>query len=155
MVRILANGDVVQDDDPRLQQRTNTGTRYGTINSQDSGYDEQQSAGGAGDAMPYHGGQAHYQEGPTLFDTWNQKLIDIGIPRWNIGNNTIEPLMTVMFLLVMLIFGLPGLMFLGLLYLIIRISNRNNTMPNNRGDGRPAFRRPNPGVSGRRLGGLH
>lgn len=129
MVRILSNGDIVQDDDPRVRQRKEPSSRFGTIHSQDSGYGGSSGSGyqaGGGDAIPYHGGQQHYAEGPTLFDTWNQKLVQIGIPRWNIGSHTVEPLMTVMFLGVLLIFGLPGLMFLGLLYVVITVSNRAN-----------------------------
>nr|CAB3244478.1 uncharacterized protein C10orf35 homolog [Phallusia mammillata] len=84
MVRILANGDIVQDDDPRVQQ-TSSGprNRYGTVNH------------GENDDPQYHAQSGIFnngENGPTMFDTWNQKLLELGIPRWNVGTHVVEPL---------------------------------------------------------------
>nr|CAB3244469.1 uncharacterized protein C10orf35 homolog [Phallusia mammillata] len=84
-----------------------------------------------------------------MFDTWNQKLLELGIPRWNVGTHVVEPLMTVMFLVVLLFFGLQGLLLLGFLYFVVKMSQRNtNTGPRRpRGPARPVG-----AGSGRRLG---
>ena len=52
----------------------------------------------------------------SIFETLNQRLLGLGIPRFNIGSYNIEPIVTVGFLLAMLLFGLPGLLFAGLLF---------------------------------------
>lgn len=119
----------------------------GRIHSEDGGYQEDNS-------IPYHGGQRQAAEGPTLFDTWNAKLVQAGIPRWIVGSVTVEPLMTIIFLVIMLFFGLPGLMFLMLLYAVIYFSNNfTGTRRTVRGAGnRPASGSQRSAPSGRRLG---
>ena len=58
----------------------------------------------------------------SVFDTLNQKLLDAGIPRWNLGSYVIEPIVTIGFLLALLIFGLPGIIFGGLLFAVSKWS---------------------------------
>ena len=73
---------------------------------------------------------AQYQA-PTLFEVWNQKLLQLGIPQWNIGNHVVEPLMSVMMLVVLLFFGIQGLLFLGLLYFVVKMSQRSTQQSQN------------------------
>ncbi|CAK8671219.1 unnamed protein product [Clavelina lepadiformis] len=140
MVRILANGEIVQDDDLRVRRTPASSTsRIGGVNR-----DEQQEGN-------YRQNDA-YQGGPTIFDTWNQKLLQVGIPRWNIGSHTVEPIMTVAALLVLIFVGLPGLLFLGLLYFVVKSSQQrtDNAPPRSRGPSGGPGRGQTGG--GRRLG---
>ena len=77
-----------------------------------------------------------YDERPTIFQTWNQKLLELGIPRWSIGNHVVEPLVTVMALFVLLLAGFQGLLFLGILYFVVQMSQRRRAQdpPHDRGN---------------------
>ena len=92
------------------------------------------------------------QQGPTIFDTWNQKLLQLGIPRWNVGSHVVEPLMTVMMLLVLLFFGIQGVLFLGLLYFVVKMSQRSTQQAPNNDDPRRPGRYSQGFGSGHRLG---
>ncbi|XP_022109060.1 uncharacterized protein C10orf35-like [Acanthaster planci] len=117
MVRILANGDIVQDDDPRVRQSPHapnrSGPRMGFIqhnaDPHQYGHDGQGAAG-------YQG------HGISIFDTLNQRLLNLGIPCFNLGPYAIQPIVTVGFLLAMLLFGLPGLLFAGILFAVVKLS---------------------------------
>ncbi|XP_038061234.1 protein FAM241B-like [Patiria miniata] len=120
MVRILANGDIVQDDDPRVQQSshsgnapTNRGSRMGYIQQNTEPHQYGHDGQGAG---------GHEVQNVSIFQTLNQRLLDLGIPCFNIGPYTIQPIVTVAFILAMLIFGLPGLLFAGLLFGVVMLS---------------------------------
>nr|XP_002129267.1 uncharacterized protein FAM241B-like [Ciona intestinalis] len=147
MVRVSASGEIIRDDkQPVNQNQPNyRSSRIGRINSpQDGGgeHGNQPQGGGMGGAFA-EGGQ-----GRTVFDTWNEKLLQLGIPRWNIGSHVVEPIMTTAMVVVLLMFGLPGVLFLGLLYFVVTISQQ-------RPQAAASTRRPPPsGFSGggRRLG---
>ncbi|XP_072038485.1 protein FAM241B-like [Amphiura filiformis] len=120
MVRILANGDIVQDDDPRAQQARDRasggagGPRMGYVrHDNDAGhqgqYGQQQQQGMMGQQV-------------SIFTVFNQKLIDAGFPRWNLGSTVIEPIVSVGFLLAFLVFGLPGILFGALLFVVCKMS---------------------------------
>ncbi|KAG9485195.1 protein FAM241B [Eleutherodactylus coqui] len=116
MVRILANGEIVQDDDPRVRattQRSNT-QRQGFFNT----------AGNAGPGphqAPQDGAQ---QEGRSPFTDINQQLVNMGFPRWNLGNQVVEPIMSILFLLLILMMGVRGLLLVGLIYVVSHLSQR-------------------------------
>ncbi len=58
----------------------------------------------------------------SVFQSLNQRLIGLGIPSFNIASYRIEPIVTVGFLLTMLFFGLPGLVFAALLFGVVMMS---------------------------------
>ncbi|KAI8742019.1 protein FAM241B-like [Biomphalaria glabrata] len=102
MVKILANGDIVPDNDPRVtqnraQQRNNT---QGGFHSAGVNQDN------------------HIPQQVSLFQILNQRLLGFGIPRWNMGNIVIEPIVLVGFLIALLLFGFPGLIFGALLFAV-------------------------------------
>ncbi|XP_077115385.1 protein FAM241B isoform X5 [Ranitomeya variabilis] len=78
MVRILANGDIVQDDDPRIRANSQrSSTRQGFFNTGNAGAGPQQ--------VPQDGAR---QEGRSPFTDINQQLVNMGFPRWNLGNQS-------------------------------------------------------------------
>lgn len=139
MVRILANGDIVPDDDPRVQQSTRS-TRGNNVHGIHSGTNQNggqqgqrqgwgQGGGGqgwygGGDGAPEDGndGQVHQV---SIFEVMNQKLLSLGVPRWNFGEHVIEPIVLVGFLLAMLLFGLRGLIMGVLLFAVVKMSQGN------------------------------
>ncbi|XP_069466800.1 protein FAM241B [Ambystoma mexicanum] len=116
MVRILANGEIVQDDDPRVRTNTrhrdNT-PRQGFFNAaQNAGPPQQEHADGA------------RPEGRSPFSEINQQLATMGFPRWNLGNQVVEPVMSIVLLLLIMMLGLRGLLLVGLIYVISHLSQR-------------------------------
>ncbi|XP_055517775.1 protein FAM241B-like [Leucoraja erinacea] len=114
MVRILANGDIVQDDDPRVRkvpprrEELNRGRQGFTRNADNTN-------------QPHMG---PVNQGQSLFADANQRLINMGFPRWNLGNQVIEPVMSVIAVLMLMFFGMRGLVLIGGLYLFSRFSQR-------------------------------
>ncbi|KAM4636224.1 protein FAM241B [Discoglossus pictus] len=117
MVRILANGEIVQDDDPRVRatthHRDNT-TRQGFFNGANNTRPGQQPG-------PQAGGR---QEGRSPFSDINQQLVNMGFPRWNLGNQVVEPVMSILFLFLILMLGVRGLLLVGLIYIVSHFSQR-------------------------------
>ncbi|KAI8521068.1 hypothetical protein Bbelb_008220 [Branchiostoma belcheri] len=113
MVRILANGEIVQDDDPRVrrpnQQNQQAARRQGYIR-----HDEQPNVGPGG----------HHVQQVSMFDAINQKLLALGIPRFQLAGTTVEPIATVGVVLVFLLMGVRGLLFIGLLFGVSYLSRQ-------------------------------
>ncbi|GCB60859.1 uncharacterized protein FAM241A [Scyliorhinus torazame] len=114
MVRILANGDIVQDDDPRVgrgaERRQNVNrTRQGFIHNSENAN------------QPYQG-QAN--QGRSLLMDLNQRLVNMEFPRWNLGNQVIEPIMSIFLILLLMMFGMRGLLLIGGLFLFSRFTQR-------------------------------
>uniref|UniRef100_UPI00398E9C01 uncharacterized protein FAM241A n=1 Tax=Pristiophorus japonicus TaxID=55135 RepID=UPI00398E9C01 len=114
MVRILANGDIVPDDDPRVrkppQRREDLNRpRQGFIHNSGNTNQPQQQQG---------------NRGRSLFTDLNQRLINMGFPRWNLGNQVIEPIMSVVLILLLMVGGMRGLLLIGALYLFSQFSHR-------------------------------
>lgn len=65
----------------------------------------------------------HYN-GPnsSIFDTANERLRNMGVPSWNLGPYPVEPIASVGFVASLLLFGLRGLLFSGLLFGIVKWS---------------------------------
>ncbi|KAJ8319202.1 hypothetical protein KUTeg_004293, partial [Tegillarca granosa] len=112
MVKILSNGDVVPDDDPRAQSSSSRGSsssrpRQGFVRHDDVGNQ-----------------QGMYAQGQqvNVFDTFNQKLINMGIPRFNVGPYVVEPIVLVGFVLAGLLMGMPGLLFAAILFFVSKAS---------------------------------
>ncbi|XP_041362863.1 protein FAM241B-like [Gigantopelta aegis] len=110
MVKILSNGDIVPDDDPRATRSAskrneggNTQPRQGFIRHEDHANEEMV-------------GQV------SIFDSLNQRLLDAGVPRWNAGPYLIEPIVSLGFLLAGLLLGLKGLLFGAILFFVVKYS---------------------------------
>ncbi|KAL3877230.1 hypothetical protein ACJMK2_034966 [Sinanodonta woodiana] len=109
MVKILSTGEIVADDDvrarPQAQQRRNMG-------------------GIRHDENP----EQQYMQGQqvSIFDSLNQRLLQMGIPRWNLGPYTVEPIATVGVILAGLLLGLQGLLLAAILFLVVKWSQSNN-----------------------------
>ncbi|XP_068114167.1 protein FAM241B isoform X2 [Hyperolius riggenbachi] len=117
MVRILANGEIVQDDDPRV--RANTQRRDNT--SRQGFFNTMGNAGPGAQQVPQDGGR---QEGRSPFSDINQQLVNMGFPRWNIGNQVVEPVMSILILFLVLMMGFRGLLLLGFIYVVSHLSQR-------------------------------
>ncbi|XP_005106866.1 protein FAM241B [Aplysia californica] len=110
MVRILANGDIVPDDDPRAQQnRSRPQARAPPTQQRGSVRHEDPAAAQGGQPV-------------NLFHSLNERLRAMGIPPWTLGNIVIEPLVTVGFIAALLLFGIHGLIFGVVLFAVSRWS---------------------------------
>jgi len=155
MVKILSNGEIVPDDDPRAQQAQSRPQRP----PQPHMAARQQQQEGA-----YHHGQQ-----VSIFHSLNQKLHNMGIPPFRIGEIVIEPIVTVGFLFALLMFGIQGLIFGAVLFavsqwssngapeIVTRLMGNGGNGANNQGRTQGSNRSPNNrrgegGGSGHRLG---
>uniref|UniRef100_A0A915KK31 DUF4605 domain-containing protein n=1 Tax=Romanomermis culicivorax TaxID=13658 RepID=A0A915KK31_ROMCU len=122
MVRILANGDIVQDDDPRAQRPSAASSARPHYN--------------ASSESSARAGQSHFYQQSAINDTnfqrqsgldvLNSKLLNFGIPRWSLGGVTIEPVYTIGALLMFMLFGfLPSLCLIGILFVVSQLSRDN------------------------------
>ena len=155
MVKILADGEIVADDDPRLQSAgTNLNQRrppnasaasaatpqsnsssssswsFGLGNPAADGaagrggigapsnYGAGRGAGG-GDHDDAAGGR---MESVTIFDLANEKMIEAGFPRLNLGPYSVEPIAVVGTCFALLLFGLPGLLLALGLFFVVKFS---------------------------------
>ncbi|XP_046557374.1 protein FAM241B-like [Haliotis rubra] len=114
MVRILSNGDIVPDDDPRASQASSRGgnssrpqPRQGYVR-----HDEDAQQGMNGQQV-------------SIFDSLNQRLLAAGIPRFNVGQMTVEPIVSVGFCLAGLLLGVKGLLFGAVLFFVAKMSTGN------------------------------
>uniref|UniRef100_A0A0B7AFY7 DUF4605 domain-containing protein n=1 Tax=Arion vulgaris TaxID=1028688 RepID=A0A0B7AFY7_9EUPU len=110
MVRILPNGDIVADDDPRVQQTTrrpDASTHPGQRRFQTTR-----------NAEPGPG----YEPQVNIFQSLNQRLIAFGIPRFNVGDIAVEPIVTIGMLIALLVFGIHGLILGIILFAVSRWS---------------------------------
>ncbi|XP_028585306.2 protein FAM241B [Podarcis muralis] len=125
MVQILANGDIVQDDDPRVRQSTQnrgTSSRPGFFNMN------------AGPAPQQHYRQQQQQQQQpqdaarpgerSLLSDINQQLVNMGFLTWNLGNQVVEPVMSILLLLLLMMVGVRGLLLVGLIYVVSHLSQR-------------------------------
>ncbi|KAK3090683.1 hypothetical protein FSP39_013717 [Pinctada imbricata] len=148
MVKILSTGEIVQDDDPRAKQGGAAGTntarpRQGYIRHDDDA--QQQQGGGFG--MGGGGGGGGGGGEMNIFTALNNKLIDLGVPRFNVGPYVVEPIALVGFILAALLFGLPGVIFGAVLFLVVTSSQNTNAAAQG-GNQRGGFQ----GGGGHRLG---
>lgn len=120
MVRILSSGEIVSDDDPRAQQGdTRARQNIGRINHDPDEVARHYEGGGHGGGVGGGGGQQ-----VSVFDGLNQRLIGYGFPRFNIGQHTIEPIVSVGFILAGLLLGLPGLLLAAVLFFVSKMSTQ-------------------------------
>lgn len=119
MVRILSTGEIVADNDVRARQpsagpRQNIGRIQHDPDAIAQEYEQGEGGGGGGGG----GGAARW----SMFEGLNQRLVAMGCPRFNIGSHTVEPIVSVGFLLAGLFLGLPGLLLAAMLFFLSKIS---------------------------------
>ncbi|WAQ97293.1 F241B-like protein [Mya arenaria] len=144
MVRILSTGEIVKDSDPRAQQGTSRSRQnIGRIQHDPDEMARQYEGQGQG------GGQQF-----SVFDGLNERLAGYGVPRFNIGAHTVEPIVLVGFVLAGLLLGLPGLLLAAILFVISKISTTDGGISSFfGGQGGQGQGRPRPSQSGgNRLG---
>lgn len=110
MVTII-NGEIVQDNDPRAQEFRNRGRRQ-----------EQQRQ-----QQPNYGSQSQnppVQERGSIFDQLNNRLISAGFPRWSLGQNVVEPIVSVALILALVLFGVQGVLLVGVAWFIMQQSRQ-------------------------------
>ncbi|XP_069098365.1 protein FAM241B [Pleurodeles waltl] len=115
MVHILANGEIVQDDDPRV--RTNTQHR----NTPPQGFFD--SAQNPAPPPPQHADGVRAEGRPQFMDI-NQQLVTLGFPRRSLGNQVVEPVMSIVLLFLIMILGVRGLLLVGFIYVVSHLSQR-------------------------------
>ncbi|XP_030426474.1 uncharacterized protein FAM241B isoform X2 [Gopherus evgoodei] len=115
MVQILANGDIVQDDDPRVranaQHRENTSRQEFFNMAPNAGHAPLQQ-------------RAARPRGRSPFSELNQQLMNMGFPLWNLGNQVVEPVMSILLLFLLMMVGVRGLLLVGLIYVVSHLSQR-------------------------------
>ncbi|XP_005269663.1 protein FAM241B isoform X1 [Homo sapiens] len=121
MVRILANGEIVQDDDPRV--RTTTQPPRGSIPRQ-SFFNRGHGAppGGPGPRQQQAGARLGAAQSP--FNDLNRQLVNMGFPQWHLGNHAVEPVTSILLLFLLMMLGVRGLLLVGLVYLVSHLSQR-------------------------------
>ncbi|XP_021350508.1 uncharacterized protein C10orf35 homolog [Mizuhopecten yessoensis] len=118
MVKILSNGDIVPDNDPRASA--------GQSNSSSSQRPRQRQ----GFVQHDEAGPQLYGQQVSIFETANQKLHGLGIPSWNLGQYTVQPIVTVGCLVALMVFGLPGIIFAAVLFFVVKWSQQNTAQQN-------------------------
>lgn len=112
MVTII-NGEIVQDNDPRAQEFRNRGRRQ---EQQQRGQQQQQWTHGQNPAPEHQGG--------SIFDQLNNRLISAGFPRWNLGQNVVEPIASVALILALVLFGIQGVLLVGVVWFLMQQSRQ-------------------------------
>jgi len=119
MVTII-DGEIVQDDDPRAQayKQRNRWQENSPPSQREQNFDPgrmrarpQVGPGGIG--------------GGSIIDQVNNKLLSAGFPRWNLGQNVIEPIVSVALLLALIFFGVKGLLMVGVVWFLLNQANQH------------------------------
>lgn len=111
MVTII-NGEIVQDNDPRAQEFRNRGRRQ----EQQQRQSQQQ--------WSHSQNPPQEQQGGSIFDQLNNRLISAGFPRWNLGQNVVEPIVSVALILALVLFGIQGVLLVGVVWFIMQQSRQ-------------------------------
>ncbi|XP_032088236.1 protein FAM241B [Thamnophis elegans] len=127
MVRILANGDIVQDDDPRVRQTTQNRENSSRL-LRNGGFFNTNSNTGPNPPQHYQQQQQQRQNARpgerSPFSDINQQLVNMGFPTWHLGNQVVEPVMSILLLFLLMMVGVRGLLLVGLVYVISHLSQR-------------------------------
>ncbi|XP_069123723.1 LOW QUALITY PROTEIN: protein FAM241B-like [Argopecten irradians] len=127
MVKILSNGDIVPDNDPRASGGSAGSSSSSSQPRQRQGFVRHDDAG-----------PQQYGQQVSIFEIANQKLLGLGIPSWNLGQYTVQPIVTVGCLIALMIFGLPGIIFAAVLFFVVNWSQQSSGPQNvPRGPGQP------------------
>ncbi|XP_058044620.1 protein FAM241B [Ahaetulla prasina] len=127
MVRILANGDIVQDDDPRVRQTTQNRENSSRL-VRNGGFFNATSNAGPNPPQHYQQQQQQRQNARpgerSPFSDINQQLVNMGFPTWHLGNQVVEPVMSILLLFLLMMVGVRGLLLVGLIYVVSHLSQR-------------------------------
>ncbi|XP_070801524.1 protein FAM241B [Pituophis catenifer annectens] len=129
MVRILANGDIVQDDDPRVRQTTQNRENSSRL-VRNGGFFNATSNTGPNPPQHYQQQQQQQQRQNARpgerspFSDINQQLVNMGFPTWHLGNQVVEPVMSILLLFLLMMVGVRGLLLVGLIYVVSHLSQR-------------------------------
>uniref|UniRef100_A0A1W7RG59 DUF4605 domain-containing protein n=1 Tax=Agkistrodon contortrix contortrix TaxID=8713 RepID=A0A1W7RG59_AGKCO len=131
MVRILANGDIVQDDDPRVRQTTQNRENSSRL-VRNGGFFNTTSNTGPNPPQHYQQQQQQQQQQRqdarpgerSPFSDINQQLVNMGFPTWHLGNQVVEPVMSILLLFLLMVVGVRGLLLVGLIYVVSHLSQR-------------------------------
>ncbi|XP_026528612.1 uncharacterized protein FAM241B isoform X1 [Notechis scutatus] len=126
MVRILANGDIVQDDDPRVRQSTQVRENSSRL-VRNGGFFNAASNAGPNPPQQQQQQQQRQNARPgerSPFSDINQQLVNMGFPTWHLGNQVVEPVMSILLLFLLMMVGVRGLLLVGLIYVISHLSQR-------------------------------
>ncbi|XP_004701197.1 protein FAM241B [Echinops telfairi] len=120
MVRILANGEIVQDDDPRART---TSTQHSSTPRQGF-FNRGRGAllGGPGPLQQQAGARLGATQSP--FHDLNRQLVNMGFPQWHLGGHVVEPVTSILLLFLLMMLGVRGLLLVGLVYLVSHLSQR-------------------------------
>uniref|UniRef100_A0A8C5SXH0 Family with sequence similarity 241 member B n=1 Tax=Laticauda laticaudata TaxID=8630 RepID=A0A8C5SXH0_LATLA len=58
------------------------------------------------------------------FSDINQQLVNMGFPTWHLGNQVVEPVMSILLLFLLMMVGVRGLLLVGLIYVVSHLSQR-------------------------------
>ncbi|XP_029771267.1 uncharacterized protein FAM241B [Suricata suricatta] len=120
MVRILANGEIVQDDDPRV--RNTVPSRSNTPRQSFLNRGHGAPLGGSGPRQQQAGARLGAAQSP--FNDLNRQLVNMGFPQWHLGNHAVEPVTSILLLFLLMMLGVRGLLLVGLVYLVSHLSQR-------------------------------
>ncbi|RDD37439.1 Uncharacterized protein C10orf35-like protein [Trichoplax sp. H2] len=109
MVYIL-DGQVLQDDDPRVQQRKRSSEQPRQANPN---YRSNIAA-----ASGRHANRVRPQATQGVVGQINQQLTSFGIPQFTIANRVVEPIALVGGLILLMVFGVRGLLLGGVLWFV-------------------------------------
>ena len=112
MVYIL-DGQVLPDDDPRVQQRK----RSGGEQSSQAHYRSNMSA-----AAGRHTNRVRPQVSQGLIGHVNQQLTAYGVPKFSIAERVVEPIALVGGIILLMVFGVKGLLLGGVVWFITQPS---------------------------------
>ncbi|ESO08792.1 hypothetical protein HELRODRAFT_152883, partial [Helobdella robusta] len=116
MMKILANGEIVQDDDPRVQAKPQASTRSAKQTTQDIRRHNVETI------PPNDANVVAHGPSYSIFDTLNNQLVSVGVPTWNLGPYPVKPIVSVGFILSIAVMGFRGLLFSGLLFFVVNYS---------------------------------
>ncbi|XP_026569337.1 uncharacterized protein FAM241B isoform X1 [Pseudonaja textilis] len=127
MVRILANGDIVQDDDPRVRQTTQVRENSPRLVRNGGFFNATSNTGPNPPQQQQQQQQQRQNARPrerSPFSDINQQLVNMGFPTWHLGNQVVEPVMSILLLFLLMMVGVRGLLLVGLIYVISHLSQR-------------------------------
>ncbi len=138
MVKII-DGEIVADDDPRAvewerRQRQSQGwsdPRLRNAASQQSQYGAPQGSGlgassmfGMGNMMGGAAPNAQPGQHPqSPLQGINDRLSEMGLRPWNVGEYVVEPIFTVALVLALVFYGIKGMMVVGIVWYLFGRSN--------------------------------
>ncbi|XP_062069134.1 protein FAM241B-like [Lepus europaeus] len=122
MVRILANGEIVQDDDPRVRTSVPAaavrgGSPWQSFLNRGHGA----PPGGPGPRKQQAGARLGAAQSP--FNDLNRQLVHMGFPQGHLGNHTVEPVTSILLLFLLMMLRVRGLLLVGLVYLLSHLSH--------------------------------